>query len=147
MIKIFFRNCRGIGNRPTKTMLHHLIATHKPNIIFPADPKINFSASTSIGIRSLGFTSSFSDQNSSLWCFLKPNQKFFFLLDHSSQHITIDFVDHHTSSLGKITGVNGSTDYRIRKIFWDYLANTSQTTLPWCRSIHCIPSPPLSGLL
>ncbi|XXG88202.1 hypothetical protein AAC387_Pa12g0446 [Persea americana] len=114
-------------------MLHHLITSHKPDLIFLAEPKTILNSSITINFHSLGFTSSFSNQTNSLWCLFNPNQNFSFsLLDHSNQHITIEFADLHSSSLGLVTGVYGSTDYRIRRDLWDHLSNFSNTSLPRC---------------
>ena len=53
------------------------------------------------------------------------------LSDFSNQHISINFLDPSTSMAGLITGVYGSTDYRVRCTLWEYLVNTSSTSLPW----------------
>eukprot|EP00268_Persea_americana_P034025 TRINITY_DN33662_c0_g2_i1.p1 TRINITY_DN33662_c0_g2~~TRINITY_DN33662_c0_g2_i1.p1 ORF type:complete len:402 (-),score=60.83 TRINITY_DN33662_c0_g2_i1:2739-3944(-) len=133
MIKILFWNCRGIANTPTQMMLHHLITSHKPDLIFLTEPKTILSSSITINFHSLGFTSSFSNQTNSLWCLFNPNQNFSFsLLAHSNQHITIEFADFHSSSLGLVTGVYRSTDNRIRRDLWDHLSKFSNTSLPWC---------------
>eukprot|EP00268_Persea_americana_P034026 TRINITY_DN33662_c0_g3_i1.p1 TRINITY_DN33662_c0_g3~~TRINITY_DN33662_c0_g3_i1.p1 ORF type:complete len:119 (-),score=12.50 TRINITY_DN33662_c0_g3_i1:553-909(-) len=116
MIKILFWNCKGIANTPTHMMLHHLIISHKLDLIFLAEPKTILNSSITINFHSLGFTSSFSNQINSLWCLHNPNQNLSFsLIDHSNQHISIEFADLHSSSLGMVAGVYGSIDYRIRR--------------------------------
>ena len=132
MFKVLYWNCRGIGDTPTKMMLLHLIVVCCLDLIFLSKPKILFDSSISIGIHSFGFNFSFSNTNSSLWCFCNssPNLNFS-LLDHSNPHITIKILDRPTSSSCMITRVYGSTDHRLRRIFWDYLVNTSSIALPW----------------
>lgn len=117
MIKVLFWNCRGIGNIPTKTMLHQLLGSHTPDLIFLAESKIFLDSSISFGFQSLGFNTSFFNSNNSLWCFCK---------------FSIEFADLLTSSSDLISGFYGSIDYRTRKILWHYLESISSTALPWC---------------
>ena len=112
-------------------MLLHLISVHSPDLLFLSEPKASLDSSNPV--LSSGYISSFSNTNSSLWCFCKPSSTFCFsLLDHSSQHISINAVGSSPSSSSLITGVYGSTDYRVRRVLWDYLISTSSTINPWC---------------
>lgn len=51
------------------------------------------------------------------------------MLDFSNQHISINILNPFSSM---VTGVYGSTDYRLRKNLCDYLTSTSTTVIPWC---------------
>ncbi|XXG49475.1 hypothetical protein AAC387_Pa02g3652 [Persea americana] len=133
MINIHFWNCWGIANSQTKVMLHHLLSSHKPDLIFLAEAKTSFNPSITSFFHPLGFTSSFTNQINSLWAIFNPNHfSTLSLIDHSNQHISLKFVNPQSSSAGIVTGVYGSTDYRIRRDLWDYLTTSSQTSLPWC---------------
>lgn len=73
MIKILYWNCKGICNTPIKPILFHLISIHFPDLIFLPEPKVSSDSPNPIGLQSLGFTSLFSNTNSTLWCIGKPS--------------------------------------------------------------------------
>eukprot|EP00268_Persea_americana_P061729 TRINITY_DN7830_c0_g1_i4.p1 TRINITY_DN7830_c0_g1~~TRINITY_DN7830_c0_g1_i4.p1 ORF type:complete len:367 (+),score=53.05 TRINITY_DN7830_c0_g1_i4:1557-2657(+) len=113
-------------------MVSHLIATHSPDILFLSEPKTNL-ASFSNGSFPFGLSPSFSNTDNSLWCLCSQSSKFSFsLLDHSSQHVSISISSSPFSTYSIITGVYGSTDYRQRRDLWDYLTNSTFSSLPWC---------------
>eukprot|EP00268_Persea_americana_P027012 TRINITY_DN26537_c0_g1_i2.p1 TRINITY_DN26537_c0_g1~~TRINITY_DN26537_c0_g1_i2.p1 ORF type:complete len:113 (+),score=19.26 TRINITY_DN26537_c0_g1_i2:194-532(+) len=80
MIKILYWNCRGIGNIPTKTMLHHLNSVNSPDLLFLAEPMVQFNSFISVGVQSSGFDCFLSNDNNSLWCFYKSSSNLSFSL-------------------------------------------------------------------
>lgn len=84
-------------------------------------------------MQSFGFDSFLSNINNSLWCLYKSSSNFnLSLIDQFDQHLTILSLDSSSSSSRLITGVYGSTDYRTRRLLWNYLTITSSTAIPWC---------------
>ena len=135
MVKVIYWNCRGICNTPTKTMVYHLSAAHSPDIIFLSEPKCTLDSfhSFSNGPSSFGFSPSFSNSENTLWCLCNQNYKFHFtFLNQSSQHISISISASSSSPPSIITAVYGSTNYRLRRNLWDYLANSPFSSQPWC---------------
>lgn len=132
MIKILYWNCRGIGNSPTQSMLHHLLHVNSPDLLFLSEPMNPFLSFISNGVHSFGFDSFLSNINNSLWCLYKSSSNYNpSLIDQSDHHITIKSFDSSSSSSSLTIGVYGSIDFRTRRSLWNYLTITSSTVLPW----------------
>ena len=127
MIRALFWNCRGIGNNPTITDLSHLVASHSPDLIFLAEPLIQFPFFQAIRLSFLGYDSFLSKPHHPC----KSQSKFTCsLLDSSNQHLSISIMDSSTNQSSIMTGIYGSTNFRIRRDLWQYLISCSSTTLP-----------------
>lgn len=133
-MKSLYWNARGLANAPTRLALKRLLAVHKPEFCFIAEPWMSFDDLPRGWLNRLGyklFASNFRDNLlPNLWCLclinLNPTT-----VETSDQLVAFTF--YNNNELFGITAIYASNCHVKRRLLWrDLQALQSNNQIPWC---------------
>jgi hypothetical protein len=121
-MKLLYWNLRGIANTPTRLALQRLLLLHKPDLLFIAEPWMDFGDFPPSWFRRLGFKLfSFNDRGNlkpNLWCLctfdLNPS-----IIDRDDQQVTFSLPVN--SKLLFFSAIYASIRNLKRKDLWNKL--------------------------
>lgn len=132
-MKTLYWNIRGLANTPSRLALKRLITVHKPDLIFVAEPWMNYDVFPSSWLHRLGFKIfAFNDRRNllpNLWCIcaLDINP---IVHDYDDQQVTCSIIVNRIEVF--VTAIYASTDYLRRRQLWQKLSFLqSQHSVPW----------------
>jgi hypothetical protein len=132
-MKSLYWNIRGLANQPSRLALSRLILLHKPDLVFIAEPWMDFSKFPPSWLHRLGFKIfSLNDRGNlrpNLWCFCSTNLNPS-VLDVDSQQVTFSIPVNNHNLL--FSAVYASTSNIKRRDLWQKLSLLNNTfNAPW----------------